>query len=182
MRIDPASHLIVGVRYAPSPNFDERPESVPLSLVVVHNISLPPNEFGGPYIEQLFTNQLDPSVHPYFEEIKDHKVSAHILIRRDGEIVQFVPFNNRAWHAGESKYKGCENCNDFAIGIELEGADETPYEEHQYLVLATLIDSLRMAYPSLSKEDIVGHSDIAPGRKTDPGLAFNWQNLHELLA
>jgi AmpD protein len=96
--------------------------------------------------------------------------------------VQFVPFNNRAWHAGESKYKGCENCNDFAIGIELEGADETPYEEHQYLVLATLIDSLRMAYPSLSKEDIVGHSDIAPGRKTDPGLAFNWQNLHELLA
>jgi len=181
MRIDPASHTVVGVRYEPSPNFDERPVSTLLSLVVVHNISLPPNEFGGPYIEQLFTNQLNPSEHPYFEEIKDHKVSAHILIRRDGEVVQFVPFNKRAWHAGESEYKGCENCNDFAIGIELEGADETPYEEVQYLVLATLVDSLRMVYPSLSKEDIVGHSDIAPGRKTDPGIAFNWETLREQL-
>ena len=182
MRIDPASHLVVGVRFAPSPNFDERPEGVPVSLVVVHNISLPPNEFGGPYIEQLFTNQLDPNAHPYFEEIKDHKVSAHVLIRRDGEVVQFVPFNKRAWHAGESKYKDCENCNDFAIGIELEGADETPYEEAQYLVLATLVDSLRVVYPSLSKEDIVGHSDIAPNRKSDPGLAFKWQDFRELLA
>jgi AmpD protein len=181
MRIDPASHLVVGVRYVPSPNFDERPEGTSLSLLVVHNISLPPNEFGGPYIEQLFTNQLDPSAHPYFEEIKDHKVSAHILIRRDGEVVQFVPFNKRAWHAGESEYKGSENCNDFAIGIELEGADETPYEEVQYMVLATLIDSLRMAYPSLTKEDIVGHSDIAPNRKTDPGLAFQWKKFREQL-
>jgi len=182
MRIYPASHTVVGVRFAPSPNVDERPEGALLSLVVVHNISLPPNEFGGPYIEQLFTNQLDPGAHPYFEEIKDHKVSAHILVRRDGEVVQFVPFNKRAWHAGKSEYKGCENCNDFAIGIELEGADETPYEEAQYMVLATLVDSLRLVYPSLSKEDIVGHSDIAPGRKTDPGLAFNWQNLREQLA
>ena len=182
MRIDPASHLMVGVRFAPSPNFDERPEGTPVSLVVVHNISLPPNEFGGPYIEQLFTNQLDPNAHPYFEEIKDHRVSAHILIRRDGEVVQFVPFNKRAWHAGESKYKDCENCNDFAIGIELEGTDETPYEEVQYLVLATLVDSLRVVYSSLSKEDIVGHSDVAPGRKSDPGRAFRWQNLRELLA
>ena len=182
MRIDPASHLVVGVRYVPSPNFDERPEGTPLSLVVVHNISLPPNEFGGPYIEQLFTNRLDPNAHPYFAEIKDHKVSAHILIRRDGEVVQFVPFNKRAWHAGQSEYKDCENCNDFAIGIELEGADETPYEEAQYLVLATLVDSLRVVYPSLSKENIVGHSDIAPGRKTDPGLAFKWKQLHDHLA
>jgi len=182
MRIDPASHLVVGVRYAPSPNFDERPVNTPLSLVVVHNISLPPNEFSGPYIEQLFTNQLDPSAHPYFEEIKDHKVSAHILIRRDGEVVQFVPFNKRAWHAGQSSYKGCENCNDFAIGIELEGVDETPYEELQYSVLATLVDSLRMVYPSLSKKDIVGHSDIAPGRKTDPGMAFQWKKFREQLA
>ena len=182
MRIDPASHTVVGVRFVPSPNFDERPKGVPVSLVVVHNISLPPNEFGGPYIEQLFTNQLDPTAHPYFEEIKDHKVSAHILIRRDGEVVQFVPFNKRAWHAGESSYKECENCNDFAIGIELEGADETPYEEVQYSVLATLVDSLRVVYPSLSKEDIVGHSDIAPGRKSDPGMAFQWKKFQDQLA
>ncbi|QMU62179.1 MAG: 1,6-anhydro-N-acetylmuramyl-L-alanine amidase AmpD [Gammaproteobacteria bacterium] len=182
MRIDPASHLVVGVRYAPSPNYDGRPEGAPLSLVVVHNISLPPNEFGGPYIEQLFTNQLDPNEHPYFEEIKDHKVSAHILIRRNGEVVQFVPFNKRAWHAGESAYKGCENCNDFAIGIELEGADETSYEEVQYSVLATLVDSLRMTYPSLSKEDIVGHSNIAPSRKSDPGMSFQWKKFRDLLA
>ena len=182
MRIDPASHTVVGVRFVPSPNFDERPESIPVSLVVVHNISLPPNEFGGPYIEQLFTNQLDTNAHPYFEEIKDHKVSSHILIRRDGEVVQFVPFNKRAWHAGKSEYQGCENCNDFAIGIELEGTDEAPYEEVQYLVLATLIDSIRVVYPSLSKEDIVGHSDIAPGRKSDPGPAFQWDQLNEILA
>ena len=182
MRVDPTSHLVVGVRYVPSPNFDDRPAGTSLSLVVVHNISLPPNEFGGPYIEQLFTDQLDSSVHPYFEEIKDQKVSAHILIRRDGTVVQFVPFNKRAWHAGKSKYKGCENCNDFSIGLELEGADETPYENVQYSVLATLVDSLRVAYPSLSKEGIVGHSDIAPNRKTDPGLAFEWENLREQLA
>jgi AmpD protein len=148
----------------------------------VHNISLPPNEFGGPYIEQLFTNQLAPNAHPYFEEIKDHKVSAHILIRRGGEMVQFVPFNKRAWHAGKSEYKGSENCNDFAIGIELEGMDEVPYEAVQYSVLATLVDALRLVYPLLSKEDIVGHSDIAPGRKTDPGVAFNWESLRKQLA
>lgn len=184
MRIDPASHTVVGVRYAPSPNFDQRPVGVGtrLSLIVVHNISLPPKEFGGPFIEQFFTNQLDPKAHPYFSEIAEQKVSAHILIRRDGQVVQFVPFNKRAWHAGKSVYKGCENCNDFAIGIELEGADEMPYEEVQYSVLATLVDSLRVVYPSLSKEAIVGHSDIAPERKTDPGLAFSWQNFRELLA
>lgn len=181
MRINPSSHLVESVRYIPSPNMDHRPANTPLSLIVVHNISLPPNEFGGPYIEQLFTNQLDPKAHPYFEEIKDHKVSAHILIRRDGEVVQFVPFNKRAWHAGKSEYKGCENCNDFAIGIELEGTDEVPYEDMQYMVLAELVDVLRTAYPSLSKEDIVGHSDIAPHRKTDPGLAFNWNYFHKLL-
>ena len=182
MRVDPASYLVVGVRFVPSPNFDERPEGVPVSLVVVHNISLPPNEFGGPFIEQFFTNHLDSKAHPYFSEIADQKVSAHILIRRDGEVVQFVPFNKRAWHAGQSEYKDCKNCNDFSIGIELEGADETPYEEAQYLVLATLVDSLRVVYPSLSKAGIVGHSDIAPGRKTDPGLAFQWEKLQDQLA
>lgn len=182
MRIDPASHRVVGVRFAPSPNFDERPTGMPVSLIVVHNISLPPNEFGGPYIEHLFTNQLDPEAHPYFEEIKHHKVSAHVLIRRSGELLQFVPFNKRAWHAGESSYKGKPRVNDFSIGIELEGADEIPYEHEQYAVLATLVDSLRAAYPSLSKEDIVGHSDIAPVRKSDPGIAFQWSQFRKLLA
>jgi len=182
MRIDPASHTVVGVRFVPSPNFDNRPANTPLSLIVVHNISLPPGEFGGPYIEQLFANQLDPKAHPYFERIVDQKVSAHILIRRDGSMVQFVPFNKRAWHAGESTYKGKPRSNDYSIGIELEGADEIAFETAQYTVLATLIDSLRVVYPSLSKEDIVGHSDIAPNRKSDPGLAFNWENLRGLLA
>lgn len=182
MRIDPASHVIIGVYYVPSPNADERPNSCPPSLLVIHNISLPPNEFGGPYIEQLFTNQLDPSAHPYFEEIKDQKVSAHCLIKRDGSISQFVPFNRRAWHAGKSNYEGQECCNDFSIGIELEGTDELPYEETQYSVLATLVDTLRIAYPNINKNRITGHADIAPGRKTDPGQVFNWNHLHELLA
>lgn len=182
MRVDPASHMVVGAKYVPSPNFDERPEGVPVSLVVVHNISLPPNEFGGPYIEQLFTNQLNPNEHPYFAEIADQKVSAHVLIRRDGELVQFVPFHRRAWHAGDSCYQGKDKCNDFSIGIELEGADDIPYEPEQYLVLSTLVDSLRMAYPSLTKENIVGHSDVAPARKSDPGASFKWDYFRSQLA
>ena len=182
MRIDPASHVVVGVRFVPSPNFDERPINTPISLIVIHNISLPPNEFGGPYIEQLFTNQLDPKAHPYFEKLSEKRVSAHILIRRDGRILQFVPFNKRAWHAGDSSYKGKPRSNDYSIGIELEGADDIAYEAVQYTVLATLVDSLRIAYPFLSREDVAGHSDVAPGRKTDPGPAFNWQNLRKLLA
>ncbi len=182
MRVDPASHLVVGVNYTPSPNCDERPENCSPSLIVIHNISLPPNEFGGPYIEQLFTNQLDPNVHPYFEEIQHQKISAHVLIRRDGSVTQFVPFNRRAWHAGESSYEGRSCCNDFSIGIELEGTDEIPYEDVQYLVLTTLIDALRIAYPMLGKQNIVGHSDIAPQRKTDPGRVFDWKFLREQLA
>ena len=182
MRVDPASHRVVGVRFVPSPNFDERPEGMPITLIVMHNISLPPNEFGGTYVEQLFTNQLNPNEHSYFAEIADKKVSAHVLIRRNGELVQFVPFHKRAWHAGESNYKGKPRVNDFSIGIELEGADDIPYEPEQYSVLSTLVDSLRIAYPSLCKQDIVGHSDIAPGRKSDPGLAFEWKRFTELLA
>ena len=182
MRVDPASHMIVGVRFVPSPNFDQRPVGVPTSLIVIHNISLPPGEFGGPYIQQLFTNQLDPNEHPYFKTIADQKVSAHVLIRRGGELVQFVPFDKRAWHAGESNYKGKPRANDFSIGIELEGADEIPYEPEQYAVLASLVDSLRAAYPALSKDDIAGHSDIAPGRKSDPGMAFEWKKFRDLLA
>ena len=182
MRVDPASHLVVGARYVPSPNCDARPIGKPLSLLVIHNISLPPNEFGGPYIEQLFTNRLDPNAHAYFKNIAGQNVSSHILIRRDGRILQFVPFNMRAWHAGESNYKDRQCCNDYSIGIELEGADDIPYELEQYAVLASLVDALRMAYPSLSKNDIVGHADIAPDRKTDPGLAFEWEKFRELLA
>ncbi len=182
MRVDPTSHLIIGVRYVPTPNADERQNDCAPSLIVIHNISLPPNKFGGIYIEQLFTNQLNPNEHPYFAEIADNKVSAHILIRRDGEVIQFVPFNKRAWHAGESSYEGKECCNDFSIGIELEGTDDVPYEETQYLVLATVVDALRIAYPTIHKQRITGHSDIAPGRKTDPGISFQWKKFRELLA
>ena len=178
MRVDPASHLIAGVQYMPSPNANERPDDSPPSLIVLHSISLPPGEFGGTGIEKLFTNTLDPHAHPYFASIATQKVSAHVLIRRDGSIVQFVPFQRRAWHAGASSYEGRENCNDFSIGIELEGTDTVHYEDAQYRVLATLIDALRIAYPTLSKHRIVGHSEIAPGRKTDPGQAFDWQRLH----
>ena len=182
MRIDPASHLVMGVPYMPSPNADERPQNCPPSLIVIHNISLPPNEFGGPYIEQLFTNCLDLNTHPYFARIGTQRVSAHLLLRRDGTVIQFVPFNRRAWHAGESSYNGRQRCNDFSIGIELEGADDIPYEKVQYTVLASLIDALRIAYPCLSKHAVVGHCDIAPTRKTDPGPAFDWQHLGNELA
>ncbi len=182
MRVDPASHLIAGVRYMPSPNADDRPRGCAPALIVIHNISLPPNEFGGPYIEQLFTNQLDPKAHPYFTSIIRQKVSAHVLIKRDGDMVQFVPFNRRAWHAGISEYQGRRNCNDFAVGIELEGTDKLPYENAQYSVLAALIDILRIAYPSIHKQRIVGHSDVAPNRKTDPGAVFDWRRLTNELA
>lgn len=182
MRIDPASHLIAGGCYVPSPNADDRPDHCCPSLIVIHGISLPPGQFGGPYIRQLFTNRLDPGAHPSFAPVANQRVSAHVLIERNGRIVQFVPFHRRAWHAGVSSYKGKENCNDFSIGIELEGTDQLPYEDVQYGVLATLIDTLRIVYPSLSKESISGHSEIAPDRKTDPGPAFDWQRLHRALA
>ncbi len=152
-----------------------------MSLIVVHNISLPPGEFGGPYISQLFTNQLDRHAHPYFEDIHALKVSSHLLIRRDGQIIQYVPFNRRAWHAGASEYCGRQACNDFSIGIELEGTDDQPYEEIQYTQLAQVILECRRCYPDIAKDAITGHSDIAPGRKTDPGPAFDWEHLKQLL-
>lgn len=164
-----------------SPNFDERPEGRAISLIVVHNISLPPGEFGGPYISQLFTNQLNKDDHPYFEKISQLRVSSHILIRRDGEIVQYVSFNSRAWHAGVSEYQGEQRCNDFSIGIELEGTDDLPFELVQYEILAQLIKELQRNYPSIAKNAITGHSDIAPGRKTDPGPAFDWDHLNHLI-
>ncbi|MEZ5505362.1 MAG: 1,6-anhydro-N-acetylmuramyl-L-alanine amidase AmpD [Gammaproteobacteria bacterium] len=174
-------HRLQQARQVPSPNYNERPAGVAIDLLVIHSISLPPGEFGGPYIEQLFENRLNPAEHPYFAQIHQLQVSAHLLIRRDGELVQFVPFDQRAWHAGKSNFQGRENCNDFSIGIELEGTDTGPFEPVQYDVLAQVIRTLLQAYPQLSLPHIVGHSDIAPGRKTDPGSGFDWSTLHQLL-
>jgi AmpD protein len=148
----------------------------------VHGISLPPGEFGGPWIDLLFTNKLPAGAHPYFANIADARVSAHFLIRRDGQLIQYVPINRRAWHAGDSSHAGRSCCNDFSIGIELEGDNSTPYENAQYDCLAVLVTSLRLQVDSLAEAQIVGHSDIAPGRKTDPGEAFDWPALHERLA
>lgn len=169
--------LLTGTRQVLSAHFDVRPNGTKPELIVVHGISLPPGEFGGPWIDKLFTGGLPPDAHPYFREIEGMRVSAHVVIRRDGEIVQYVSFNERAWHAGASQYRGRSVCNDFSIGIELEGMDDTPYENEQYTQLAALIKALLAAYPSLSREHIAGHSDIAPGRKTDPGPAFDWPRL-----
>ncbi|MBI4988557.1 MAG: 1,6-anhydro-N-acetylmuramyl-L-alanine amidase AmpD [Rhodocyclales bacterium] len=174
-----AEGWLAGARRAPSPNCDERPAGEPLRLIVVHAISLPPGEFGGDGIERLFSNTLDPAAHPYYREIQSLRVSAHFLIRRDGGIVQFVPCRLRAWHAGASSWRGVECCNDFSIGIELEGSDASSFDPSQYPALARLVRILRQRYPI---EDIVGHADIAPGRKTDPGSRFDWAHLHRLLA
>ncbi len=168
-------HWLTGVRRVESPNQDDRPPDTPIELVVIHGISLPPNAFGEPHVEQLFTNRLDPSAHPYFAEIAHLMVSAHLFIRRDGGLVQFVPFDRRAWHAGVSSWRGRSRCNDFSIGIELEGADHIPYTAHQYRQLNRVLALLRRNYPIC---DVVGHSHIAPGRKTDPGPAFDWQRVH----
>lgn len=169
-------------RWCPSPNFGPRPDADDISLVVVHNISLPPEQFGGSHIEDFFCNRLDTSVHPYFEEIGEMKVSSHLLIRRDGELLQFVNLRDRAWHAGRSVFCGREECNDFAVGIELEGADEIPYTEEQYRKLAEVTQEIMAAWPAITEDRIAGHSDIAPGRKTDPGPAFSWRYFRKLLA
>ncbi|MEA2080660.1 MAG: 1,6-anhydro-N-acetylmuramyl-L-alanine amidase AmpD [Pseudomonadota bacterium] len=165
-----------------SPNCDDRPEGCEISLLVVHGVSLPPGEYGGGWIDDFFTNRLDADAHPYFAEIKDLRVSSHVLIRRDGELVQYVPFRGRAWHAGKSCYQARDACNDFSIGIELEGQDDEPYGEIQYRRLAELIQLLRGRFPAIGEKDVVGHSDVAPGRKTDPGPAFDWSRLRRLLA
>ena len=174
-----ADALLPGARFIPSANCDERPEGEAITLIVVHAISLPPGEFGGEAIERLFTNRLDPATHAYYRDIHALRVSAHFLIVRDGALLQFVPCNKRAWHAGISHWGERERCNDFSIGIELEGCDELPFEEAQYQVLAQLIQVLKRRY---AIKDIVGHSDVAPGRKTDPGPNFNWHRLATLLA
>lgn len=181
MIIDIDTGWIRGVRKVPSPNCDARPGDAALELIVVHGISLPPKEFGGRWIDDLFVNQLDAAAHPYFATIAHLRVSAHVLIARDGLLTQYVSFDQRAWHAGESSWCGRAGCNDFAVGIELEGADDVPYTPDQYAALAQTIGALRAAYPTLRDADVVGHCDIAPGRKTDPGPAFEWPRVRALL-
>jgi len=181
LKIDAATGLLLGVRQVLSPHFNARPGAAVPELIVVHNISLPPGEFGGPWIDRLFTGTLSPAAHPFFSEIAGNPVSAHALIRRGGRIIQYVPFGERAWHAGASVYQGRENCNDFSIGVELEGTDEVPYTDAQYEQLAALVQALLAAYPTLSLDRLTGHSDIAPGRKTDPGPAFDWARLRAQL-
>lgn len=177
LAIDPAGYATIA-RQIRSPNHDARPPGTPIELIVVHGISLPPGHFGGEAIAQLFTNRLDPGADPYYASIAGMRVSAHFLIRRDGELVQFVGCKDRAWHAGASSWKGREQCNDFSIGVELEGTDDIPYAAAQYTMLARLVRALRRAY---SIADLVGHSDIAPTRKTDPGRAFDWARLSRLV-
>jgi AmpD protein len=179
--VDPATGLLAGATQVLSPYRDARPAGAVPELLVVHGISLPPGEFGGPWIDRLFCGQLPATAHPLFAGVAALRVSAHALIRRDGSIRQYVPFGERAWHAGRSSWRGRDACNDFSVGIELEGTDQLPYEDAQYAALAALIAALCRAYPSLGVERITGHSDIAPGRKSDPGPAFDWQRLHALL-
>jgi AmpD protein len=173
--------FLPGAKVHLSPNRDQRPGDSEVDLLVIHNISLPPGEFGGPWIDDLFLNRLDPSQHPYFDEIKGLRVSAHLLIRRDGELIQYVPLEQRAWHAGVSSFCNRECCNDFSIGIELEGTDDKPYTEAQYATLARATREIMRRYPAITKDRITGHADIAPQRKTDPGPAFDWSRYRRLL-
>jgi len=180
MKINKKNGLLEPCKQCSSPNKDARPENTAIDLVVVHSISLPPGVYGGEAIEQFFQNQLDKNEHPYFEEIHALKVSSHALIKRTGEIIQFVPFHERAWHAGQSNYQGRDRCNDFSIGIELEGTDKDNFEDSQYQQLALLVSALQQTYPAVSN-NITGHSDISPGRKKDPGTGFNWGKLQQYI-
>lgn len=180
MQLDPRSGWCQGARHCPSPNFNERPQAE-VSLLVIHNISLPPGQFGTGKVQEFFQNRLIVDEHPYFAEIASLRVSAHFLIERDGAITQFVSCNERAWHAGQSCFAGRENCNDFSLGVELEGTDEQPFSDAQYAALVGLTAELQRVYPALTLERICGHSDIAPTRKTDPGPAFDWSRLRTAL-
>ncbi len=171
----------LAARHVPSPYYDKRSDEEDISLLVVHNISLPPGQFGGPYIEQFFTGQLNPDEHPFFQVIHKMGVSAHCLIRRDGEVVQFVPFSARAWHAGASSFAGREKCNDYSIGIEMEGSDYVAYTQAQYEALATLTRVLQLRYQKITSGRVTGHQYIAPLRKTDPGLVFDWIKYRALI-
>lgn len=173
--------MLPDIEFRPSPNRNSRPQGMAINLLVIHNISLPPGHFGGPWVDQLFHNRLAAKAHPYFEQIAHLRVSAHLFIRRDGRAVQYVPLAERAWHAGRSSFQGREGCNDFSIGIELEGTDDLAYTQAQYGQLAQLTKGIRVRYPEIRREHILGHCDIAPGRKTDPGAAFDWPLFHQLL-
>jgi len=176
-----ANGRIDAALWRPSPNFGARPAASHISLIVVHCISLPPGQFGGSEIEDFFCNRLDIKAHPYFQTIATMTVSAHLLIRRDGTLIQFVSLLDRAWHAGRSRFRGQDECNDFSIGIELEGSDQVPYTDGQYRALAAVCQQIMAAWPDIGVDEIAGHSDIAPGRKTDPGPAFDWQRLNQRL-
>ena len=180
--VDPVTGLLLGTRQVLSPHFDSRPQGQAPELIIIHGISLPPGEYGGPWIDRLFCGNFSAAAHPFYAPIARLRVSAHALVRRDGSISQYVPFHARAWHAGVSEWQGRSACNDFSIGIELEGSDTEPYESAQYHALAALIAALIRAYPSLSVDRLVGHSDVAPGRKTDPGLSFDWTRFRAELA
>ena len=179
--LDTGRGLLDWARQVTSPNCDDRPAGVEADLIVLHGISLPPGEFDGPWIDLLFTNALPRDSHPYFATVADLRVSAHLLVRRTGEVVQYVPFHRRAWHAGASSWQGRERCNDYSIGIELEGTDHLPYDSTQYAMLARVIAALCRSYPGLTPERVVGHSDVAPGRKSDPGPSFDWPRLRSLV-
>ena len=179
IHIDVQTGLMDGARYVHSPNHDARPEGIGPELIIVHGISLPPGEYGGPWIDRLFTNTLPASEHPYFAQVAALQVSSHLLIRRDGAFVQYVPFHLRAWHAGKSCYEGRERCNDFSIGIELEGIEHHAFTGPQYRALSALVRRLRARWPL---RDLAAHSDVAPGRKTDPGARFDWARLLTSLA
>lgn len=181
MNVDSANGLLSNVRRVASPHHDERPLQTPIDMIVIHGISLPPGEFGQSFVEDFFCGSLDVNAHPYFLTIASLRVSAHIFINREGVVTQFVPFAQRAWHAGTSEFQGRMGCNDYSIGIELEGTDDLRYEPIQYQQLAHLIKVLMKAYPAIVRERIVGHVDIAPGRKTDPGPSFDWMYLDSLL-
>jgi AmpD protein len=176
LNIDLKKHLIKNINFIVSPNCDDRPDEKDISLIVIHGISLPPNKFGGKGVEQLFCNKLDPTEDIFYKKIYRLRLSSHLYIKRTGQIIQFVPFNKRAWHAGESSFKNRKSCNDFSIGIELEGADYIVYTDEQYQQLNSLLTILQKAYPQ-TLNNIVGHNHISPNRKTDPGKSFDWQKL-----
>jgi AmpD protein len=182
LEVDLESGLMRGARQISSPNHDSRPTGVEADLIVVHGISMPPGEFGGPWIDRLFTNTLPAELHPYFAEVGSLRVSSHLVVNRYGAVTQYVSFAERAWHAGKSIYQGREACNDFSVGVELEGTDTQAYEAAQYGALAEVVAALCTAYPRLSPDRLVGHSDIAPDRKTDPGPAFDWPRARRLIA
>jgi N-acetyl-anhydromuramoyl-L-alanine amidase len=182
LQVDRSSGLLRDAVQVASPNYDARPPGVEADLIVVHGISLPPGEFGGMWIDRLFTNTLPVDAHPYFAEVGSLRVSSHVVIKRDAAITQYVKFTDRAWHAGKSSFNGRAACNDYSIGIELEGTDTVAYEDSQYHALGLIVAALCAAYPRLSTDRVVGHSDIAPGRKTDPGPAFDWPYARHLIA